>query len=47
MNPSHFKSLENMYAAAPINKIYPPKMQVSEGMAVIEIELSENTILGK
>jgi len=29
-----------MYQAAPINKIFPPIMTVSEGEAVIEIELS-------
>ncbi len=37
----HFRSLENMYAAAPINQIYNPTMTVSEGAAEIEIELSE------
>ncbi|WP_299073436.1 PaaI family thioesterase [uncultured Paraglaciecola sp.] len=40
-NKVHFKNLENMYSAAPINKIFEPKMQVSEGEAVIEIALSE------
>ena len=30
-----------MYAAAPINEIYRPKMEVREGEATIEIELSE------
>jgi len=29
-----------MYQAAPINKIFPPVMTVSEGEAVIEIELT-------
>lgn len=38
---SHFKKLENMYAAAPVNRIYSPVMTVSEGEAVIEIALSE------
>ena len=37
----HFKALENMYAAAPINVIYNPVMTVSEGASEIEIELSE------
>lgn len=37
----HFKSLENMYAAAPINEIYHPVMTVSKGAAEIQIELSE------
>lgn len=37
----HYSSLESMYAAAPINKIYKPTIDVSEGKAVIEIELSE------
>lgn len=39
--PTHFSRLESMYAAAPVNKIYEPVMEVSEGEAVIEIELSE------
>ena len=39
--PIHFSRLESMYAAAPVNKIYEPVMEVSEGEAVIEIELSE------
>jgi len=37
----HFRALENMYAAAPINEIYEPIMTVSEGAAEIEIALSE------
>ncbi len=36
----HYRCLESMYQAAPINKIFPPVMTVSEGEAVIEIELS-------
>lgn len=37
----HYRSLESMYQAAPINKFYNPVMVVSEGEASIEIELSE------
>ena len=37
----HFRALENMYAAAPINKIYEPTLTVSKGAAEIKIELSE------
>lgn len=37
----HYRNLESMYAAAPINLIYKPEMVVSEGEAVIEIPLSE------
>jgi len=40
-NKSHFEKLISMYAAAPINKIYNPGMEVAEGQATIEIELSE------
>jgi uncharacterized protein (TIGR00369 family) len=36
----HYRCLESMYQAAPINKIFPPIMTVSEGEAVIEIELT-------
>lgn len=38
---SHFEKLVSMYAAAPINNIYSPIMTVSQGEAVIEIELSQ------
>ena len=40
-NKIHFQNLISMYLAAPVNKIYQPIMEVSEGEAVIEIELSE------
>ena len=35
----HYSALENMYQIAPINKFFPPKMTVSKGAAVIEIEI--------
>lgn len=38
---NHFKALENMYAAAPINEIYNPVIKVSEGISEIEMEISE------
>ena len=38
---SHYESLVSMYAAAPINDIFKPRMTLSEGHAEIEIELSE------
>jgi len=37
----HFQSLISMYAAAPINQIYQPKMDISQGEARIEIALDE------
>lgn len=37
----HFRRLESMYAAAPINDFYNPKIEVREGKATIEIEASE------
>lgn len=37
----HYKALESMYAAAPINRIYQPTMTVSAGRAEIDMELSE------
>ncbi len=36
----HFRRLEIMYANAPINDFYQPKMTVAHGEASIEIELS-------
>ena len=38
---NHYRSLENMYAAAPINAFFHPQLTVSEGESVIEIELTE------
>jgi len=35
----HFRALENMYAAAPINQIFRPILKVSEGKAVVEMEI--------
>ncbi len=37
----HFRCLESMYVAAPINEIFKPSMEVREGEATIEIVLSE------
>ena len=36
---AHFRALERMYAAAPINGIYRPKMTVSRGKAEIRMQL--------
>jgi uncharacterized protein (TIGR00369 family) len=36
----HFMSLKSMYASAPVNLIYQPTIEISEGQAVVEIELS-------
>lgn len=35
----HFRQLERMYLAAPINKIFPPKITVSEAGAEIQIDV--------
>jgi len=37
----HFKALENMYAAAPINDIFQPEILVSKGEAEIKIRLHQ------
>ncbi|WP_281560490.1 PaaI family thioesterase [Thalassomonas sp. RHCl1] len=37
----HFRRLESMYQAAPINEFYRPEMQVSEGEANITIAVDE------
>jgi len=36
----HFRCLESMYQAAPINQFYKPSMEVREGEATIEIEVT-------
>jgi len=38
---NHFRQLESMYAAAPINEFYKPVMTVTQGEAEIEIEVSQ------
>jgi uncharacterized protein (TIGR00369 family) len=40
-NKSHFDSLISMYAAAPVNEIYSPILNISEGEATIEIQLDK------
>lgn len=35
----HFRALEAMYQAAPINEFYKPSMRVEEGEATIEIDV--------
>jgi uncharacterized protein (TIGR00369 family) len=37
----HFRALERMYHAAPINEIFRPRITVSDGAAEIEIEVEE------
>lgn len=37
----HFRALESMYQAAPINEFYQPTMTVSEGEATIEIDVKK------
>ena len=37
----HFRALESMYSAAPINAFYKPRMLVEEGKATIEITATE------
>lgn len=40
-NEAHFRALERMCRAAPINEIFKPQIGVSEGAAEIEIEVRE------
>ena len=37
----HYAKLENMYQTAPINVFYEPKMEISEGKAIINITISK------
>lgn len=39
MNEQHFRALESMYQAAPISKIYPPQITISEGECEIRIDV--------
>jgi uncharacterized protein (TIGR00369 family) len=38
---NHYRSLENMYHAAPINEIYPPVIEVREGEATITVQMQK------
>ena len=38
----HFKALENMYLAAPVNKYHQPKIKVSDSRSEISITLKES-----
>lgn len=42
MTDTHYKSLENMYLAAPINKIYPPIIAISQGTANVSLMVKED-----
>lgn len=35
----HFRKLERMYHAAPVNDFYAPRLRISEGRAVLEMEV--------
>ena len=37
----HFVALERMYLIAPINQIYLPRIEIAEGTATIEVDVSE------
>jgi uncharacterized protein (TIGR00369 family) len=37
----HFSALERMYVTAPINQWYLPRIELSEGAATIEVDVSE------
>ncbi len=39
MNQTHYRSLENMYLAAPVNSIFPPRVTIGNGEAEIEIDI--------
>ena len=41
MKNKHYESLISMYAAAPINEFYQPKMVLTEGAAEISITLND------
>ena len=41
MNPEHYRRLESMYQAAPLNDYYNPVMSVSDGTAEIAIDIDK------
>lgn len=38
---THYRKLERMYHAAPVNQLYQPTLQVSKGRAVMTMEVKE------
>jgi len=38
----HYRQLESMYLAAPINQIFPPKIHVEKGQSTISVEMKED-----
>ena len=39
MKEQHYRCLESMYQAAPINAMYPPVININEGECTIEIDM--------
>ena len=37
----HYRQLENMYMAAPINQIYPPEIEIEKGQSTISVDMVE------
>lgn len=37
----HYRRLEKMYLAAPVNEFYHPVIQIEQGKSTIEIQVSE------
>ena len=40
-NEEHFRKLERMYLAAPVNAYYAPRLEVGEGRCNLEIDIQE------
>lgn len=38
---THYRSLENMYKAAPINQFYPPDITIKKGAATITVDMQK------
>lgn len=43
MGDAHFRRLESMYQAAPINRTFAAKLEVTKGEARVEMEVSQNS----
>ncbi len=40
MSDEHYRKLERMYLAAPTNEYYRPRISISEGQAVLEVDVT-------
>lgn len=46
LNPDHYRRLEALYDAAPINRLFPSRIQISQGAARIDLDIAPGLFHG-